>query len=392
MSLKILNHEIQEFINANINCDIASLALKNNPFPEVDFADILNQIAAKTKASRKLPTWFNTKNIIYPPKVSIEQASSERTAAYKSEIVSGENLIDLTGGFGIDSYYFSKKMGIVVHCEMNPELSSAVKHNFRQLNVSNVRFYTGDSFETLQNFNIVFDWLYADPSRRNDAKGKVFMLQDCLPNFPALLPAYFKHSKKILLKTAPILDISAGLSELKNVKKIHVVAVENEVKELLWELEKEYAGDIQIKTANISKNGNEEFEFDLNGIYRASYSLPKQYLYEPNSAIMKSGAFDAVSHIFNLGKLHANSHLYTSDSIIKFPGRIFKIERIADYGKPEMKALLQNKKANIATRNFPEKVENIRKKWKIADGGDCYSFFTTDLNSAKIVLLCTKIK
>ena len=392
MLSKILDQDIQDFIDANLNKDISKIAFQKNPFPEVDFAVILNQIAAKSKSEHKLPTWFSTEKIIYPSKISVEQTSSEKTAFYKSEIISGESLIDLTGGFGVDDFYFSKKFKSVVHCEMNYELSDVVNHNFQQLKAENIKCFAGDSFEILKNLNRKFDWIYIDPSRRSDAKGKVFMLKDCLPNVPELLENYFKYSENILIKTAPILDISAGLMELSNVKTIHIVALENEVKELLWEISKNYSGGIEIKTANITKEKIEKANFSLEDSPNVFYSEPKKYLYEPNSAIMKSGAFDAVSLQFNLDKLHPNSHLYTSDLLIDFPGRIFEIKDNIKYGKSEIKQFLQNKKANITTRNFPESVENIRKKWKISDGGNLYCFFTTDLNSNKIVLLCTKIK
>jgi len=390
--LPILKPEIQAFINANIGKDLTKLALQKNPFPDVDWREILNQIAAKTKAKEKLPTWFSTHEIIYPAKISIEQTSSEKTALYKSNLVSGEKLIDLTGGFGIDDYYFSNKTDQVLHCEINAELSEIVKHNFEKLQVSNIECLAGDSFDILQNSDAKYDWIYIDPSRRNDAKGKVFLLKDCLPNVPELLDFYFEYSENILVKTAPILDISAGLSELKDVKKIHVVAVENEVKELLWEISKDYQGPISIRTANILKDVIEDFNFVLDENQLATFSLPKKYLYEPNSAIMKSGGFDQISVQFEIDKLHPHSHLYTSEERIAFPGRIFEIQQQIPYSKTEMKAVLENQKANITTRNFPDAVETIRKKWKIKDGGTQYCFFTTDVNHNKIVLICSKIK
>lgn len=393
MDTTLLKTEVQKFINSKLAIDISKLALKKNPFPEANWIAILNQISAKKKAKDKLPTFFETPNIIYPSKISVEQTSSEKTAFYKSTIVSGESLIDLTGGFGVDDYYFSKKIKSVIHCEINPELSAIVSHNFKQLEAKNIKCIEGDSSKTLENLNQEFSWIYIDPSRRNDAKGKVFMLKDCLPNVPDLLEFYFKFSKNILIKTAPILDISAGLSELKNVKAIHIVALENEVKELLWEISKDFNGQIQVKTVNILKEKQSTFEFTLNAeTENLNYSLPKKYLFEPNSAIMKSGGFDFVSSKFNLGKLHPHSHLYTNDAIIDFPGRVFKIEKIISYTKTEIKQNLENQTTNITTRNFPDSVESIRKKWKIKDGGNRYCFFTTDLNNNKIVLICAKIK
>ncbi|MCZ8198533.1 MAG: RsmD family RNA methyltransferase [Flavobacterium sp.] len=391
MNNSLLNTEIQQFIEDNLQTPVLKLALQKNPFPEVDWIEILNQISCKSKAKDKLPTFYQTKNILYPSKISLEQTSSEQTANYKSELVSGKNLIDLTGGFGVDDYFFSKKVTKIVHCELNEELSQIVKHNFEQLKVENSDFYFGDSYEILQNLNQKFDWIYIDPSRRNDAKGKVFMLKDCLPNVPDLLDFYLEYSNNILIKTAPILDISAGLSELKNVKEIHIVAVENEVKELLWIIEKNYSKEIEIKTINFNKEAIERFDFQYDSGSYASIGLPQKYLYEPNSAIMKSGGFNEIRSAFPVEKLHQHSHLYTSNTQIEFPGRIFEIENCFSYSKNDMKVFIEKTKANITTRNFPETVEVIRKKWKIKDGGNRYCFFTTDLNNNKIVLLCKKL-
>jgi len=388
----LLNKEIQDFITQHLMADVAVLALQKNKFPNADWTAILNQIAAKQKAKTKLPTWFNTENILYPAKISVEQTSSEKTALYKAGLVSGAKLIDLTGGFGVDDFYFAQKITQVIHCEINEELSEIVQHNFEVLQVNNIQCIANDSTEILTDLNQKFDWMYIDPSRRNEAKGKVFMLKDCLPNVPELLDFYFDFAPNIMLKTAPILDITAGLSELKNVKELHIIAVDNEVKELLWILEKNSAQPLKTVTVNITKDKTELFTFEQNTDEKiVSYSLPKRYLYEPNSAIMKSGGFDEILAQFEVEKLHQHSHLYTSDSLIEFPGRTFEIENCIHYNKTDMKQFLENKKANITIRNFPDSVETIRKKWRIKDGGNLYCFFTTDINNAKIALLCSKI-
>jgi hypothetical protein len=390
---KLINPEVQEFISNQLNIPLSKLALQKNPFPDIEWVEILKQIEAKVKAKNKLPNWFSTKNILYPSKISIEQTSSEKTAQYKSNLISGRSLIDLTGGFGVDDFYFSKKINLVAHCEINTELSRIVRHNFEQLNCLNINCYEGDSYELLQNLTEKWDWIYIDPSRRSDTKGKVFLLKDCLPNVPENINFYFTKSPSILIKTAPLLDISAGISELKNVKIIHIVAVENEVKELLWELHKDYEGTITISTANIVKDKTDHFTFILNERTESpTYSLPQKYLFEPNSAIMKSGGFNEVSLSYKVNKIHKHTHLYTSNNVIPFPGRAFEIHHCLPYNKGEMKTYIQNKKMNITVRNFPETVENIRKKWKIKEGGEQYSFFTTDENNNKIVLICTKIQ
>jgi len=390
LNIDLLNIDVQNFINDQLNQNITKLALQKNPFPNIEWITILEQIESKTKAKEKLPSWFSAKNIIYPPKVSIEQTSSETAASYKSNLISGASLIDLTGGLGVDDFYFSKQFKKIVHCEINPELSAITAHNFKQLNALHIECLTGDSQSILADSDQIWDWIYIDPSRRSESKGKVFMLKDCLPNVPENIDLYFSKSNSILIKTAPLLDLTAGLSELKNVKTIHIIALNNEVKELLWELHKDYSGTVSIKTVNILKNKEEKFDLPENESL-PNYGLAEEYLYEPNSAIMKSGGFDAVSSVFKLNKLHTNSHLYTNSELIDFPGRRFKINKQLNYNKLELKNNLVNQKANITTRNFPETVENIRKKWKIKEGGNTYCFFTTDINNNKIVLICSKI-
>ena len=387
----LLKQEVQDFINRNLATNIQHLALQKNPFSEIDYKVVLNQIVAKCKAKEKLPTWFATAGIIYPEKISIEQTSSEKTAQYKASLVSGTSLIDLSGGFGIDDYYFSKKVENIIHCEINAELSAVTKHNFKKLGIQNVECYSGDSVAYLENSKQIFDWIYVDPSRRNALKGKVFLLADCLPNVPKLLDFYFEKSDRILIKAAPILDITSALNELKFVKNIHIVSVENEVKELLFELEKNYNAKITIKTIDFGSKITQFDAFLSEETPNLNYSLPQKYLYEANSALMKSGNFDLISSRFNVAKLHANSHLYTSDVLIDFPGRVFEITSCFQYTKEHIKKHLYQQKSNITTRNFPETVEKIRKKWSIKDGGTQYSFFTTDINNQKIVVLCNKI-
>lgn len=386
----LLQTEIQDFINQNLNADSTKLALKKNPF-EVNYSVIINQIIAKKKAKDKLPTWFSNENIIYPKKISIEQTSSENTAKYKASLISGEKLIDCSGGFGIDDYYFSKQFKTVIHCELNADLSQIVKHNFEVLKVSNIECFHGDSSEILENLNQKFDCIYIDPSRRNDAKGKVFMLADCLPNVVDLQDFYYQFTNTILIKTAPILDLHAGLLELKNVSEIHIVAVDNEVKELLWKIEKNFNETPEIIAVNLEKDKQTITKIESTKSYFASYSLPKKYLYEPNASLMKSGGFEAVSELFAVGKLQQHSHLYTSDELIDFPGRKFQIDTIVPFQKKDISQHIQGKKMNVSTRNFPIKPEEIKKKHKITDGGTVFAFFTTNMNNEKIILLCTKL-
>lgn len=384
----LLNSEVQDFIQ-NFEGDFSKLAFAGSPFVNVSVQDLIQQIESRKRAEKKLPLWFGTRNILFPPKLNLEQTSSEITAKYKASLVNGETLADITGGFGIDSFYFSEKISVVHHFEINPELSEITKHNFEVFGKDNVKCYAEDGLKAV--LNKKYNVIYADPSRRHDSKGKVFFLKDCQPNIPENISEILNHCDLFLLKTSPMLDISVGLNELQGVSKIHIVAVENEVKELLWVLKKNATEEPQIKTINITKSGVDYFDFNWNESATANYSLPQKYLYEPNAAIFKSGAFNLVSEKLRVGKLHNNTHLYTSDTIVDFPGRSFVIEKVVPYTKAGIRSALSFKKANIATRNFPESVETLRKKWKITDGGDVYLFFVTNWENKKQMLICSKI-
>ncbi len=387
----LLSSDLKEFINKNLKQDINSLALKKNPFPDYEWSWILNQIQSKQKAEKKLPTWFSNEDVIFPSTLSIEQTSSETLAKFKSELISGEKLIDLTGGFGVDDYYFAKRFKKVVHCEFQEDLSAIVQHNFKVMNVDNIETISGDSISHLEQSTEKFDWIYIDPARRDDKKTKVFLLKDCTPNVVELQEFLFEKSDNILIKVAPLLDISSILNELVNVKTIYAIGLHNEVKELLIVLQKGFIDQPELIAVNISNNGTIHHDtFSLNDTIDSQMSNPLNYLYEPFSSYLKTGAYNRVAQVFNVSKLHKHSHLYTSDELVDFPGRCFKIEQVISYNKKDIK-YLENTKANVTTRNFPLKVEEIRKKHKIKDGGDSYVFFTTDLNNDKIVVICKKI-
>ena len=390
MNTAILHTEVQQFITDNLKADITKLILKGSPFDDVSIQELANQIVAKQKSEHKLTSWFQTENIYYPSKINIEQTSSESTANYKSNLVTGTSIIDITGGFGIDCFYFSKHFKDVIHCEINEELSAIVTHNCKQLKITNITTFSGDAIDFLKNSKEKFDCIYIDPSRRDDIKGKVFLLEDCVPNVPENMDLLFTKSNQILIKTSPILDISSAINELKFVTEVHVVAINNEVKELLFLLEKDSSKAIQIKTINIGKNETQSFHFKYKESLYSAYSEPLSYLYEPNSAILKSGGFHQITNQLNIEKLHQHSHLYTSKTLQNFPGRVFKIEHTLSYDKKKLKKLLPGNKANITIRNFPKTVAQIRKETKIKEGGTVFIFFTTNFKNELIVLVCSK--
>ncbi|WP_158963067.1 class I SAM-dependent methyltransferase [Myroides fluvii] len=387
----LLQPEVQAYIKAHGQDNIADLAFKKNPFPAIPLADILTQIESKQKSKHKLSKWYNTDAIVFPSKLSIEQTSSEECAAYKASLVEGDTLIDLTGGFGIDCYYFAQRIKAVTHCEIQPELSAIVQHNNRQLQQDNVTCIAGDSLVYLANSKQQFDYIYLDPARRNQQKEKVFFLSDCTPNIVEHLDLLLAHTSTVLMKTSPLLDLQAGLSELKFVREIHIVALQNEVKELLWVIDKDYVGSIQLIAVNLTKTQQQLTSIPWSDESEATFSEPQTYLYEPHSALLKTGKFNAISAYFKVNKLHQHSQLYTSEELVDFSGRRFKIKHHLPYNKATAKEYLQQQKANVTVRNFPIKVDELRKKWKIKDGGDVYIFFTTTLSNQKVFLIAEPV-
>ncbi len=383
----LLNTEVQDFIRSYKD-EIFKLILAGSPFKNITIIELVEQIESRRRIEKKLPTWFETSKILYPPKLNLEQTSSEITAKYKASLVSGNSLADITGGFGVDSFYFSRNFEKTIHFEINAELSNIVKHNFETLDTNSIECFPEDGLKRV--LNEEYDVIYADPSRRHQSKGKVFFLDDCEPNIPANLSGILANCKTFLLKTSPMLDISSGMHELTNVSEIHIVGVDNEVKELLWLFKEDFAENPLIHAVNLSKGKVDKFSFEWGNRGRPEYGLPQKFLYEPNAAILKSGAFDLISEIFQVKKLHNNTHLYTNDSLIDFPGRRFGIDEVIPYSKAQIKKALTFKKANISIRNFPESVEKLRQKWKIQDGGERYLFFVTNMEGEKVMLICSK--
>jgi hypothetical protein len=391
LNLAILHSEVQEFISANLKTEITKLILKGSSFKNIPIQELANQILAKQKSEKKIPTWFSTENIYYPAKISIEQTSSEVAAAHKLALISGDSIIDITGGFGIDAHAFSKQFKKVVHCEINEQLSKIVAHNFKQLKIDNIETFAGDGLKFLKESSQKFDCIFIDPSRRHDAKGKVFLLKDCLPYVPPKIDFLFTKATQILIKTSPILDITNTIKELKNVKKVQILAINNEVKELLFVLEKKEIEPILIEALNYQRNTLQKIEFNYQSEAKSVYSPPLTYLYEPNAAILKSGGFHEVSQQLKVFKLHQHSHLYTSDQLIDFPGRQFVITQSMPYDKKKIKKFIGQEKANITIRNFPKSVTQIRKETKIKEGGNVFLFFTNNLDNKQIVLFCKKV-
>lgn len=362
-----------------------------SPFNNVSSRELAEQIDSKRRCEKKLPLWFSTPRIYYPPKVSIEQTSSEVTARFKSHLVIGKSLLDVTGGFGIDSYYFAKSGMNVVHAEINPALSEIAQYNAGVFAVSNIHFYQGNGIELL-NTGKSFDTIFIDPSRRI-ATQKVFQLQDCEPNVPGNIDKLLKAAKRLIIKTSPLLDLQAGLKELRNVTSIHILSVKNDCKELLWILDADATVSEPEIVCHLLNEVEQEYRFKISeerAFTLNEFSEPKKFLYEPDVALLKAGCFKLLCRDFNLSKLQLNSHLYTSETVLNsFPGRSFVITQWGEY-KQFMKTN-QIHKANIITRNFPLSPAEIKKKHRLTDGGEDFLIFTTGPEGQLITILCRKV-
>lgn len=390
MNRAILTPEVQQFIRENLETPPGAIALKKSPFPGVSSRELAEQIDSKGRAARKLPLWHATEGIYFPPRLSVEQSSSEATAEYKTSLIAPGRLIDLTGGFGVDSYYFSRRAA-VWHLEVNAELSEIARHNAGVLHAPDITFVHGDGIAYLRSTTERFDTIYVDPSRRVKTR-KVFRLSDCEPDVVAELPLLFYRASRVIIKTAPLLDISAGLEELRHVREIHVISLKNDCKELLWLLEKGYEGEPLVVCAALDGE-TRFFRFRISHertLQLPAFSAPQAYIYEPDVALLKAGCFKLIAREYGIGKLHANTHLYTAGHLVPdFIGRTFRLLESWSY-----KAFRSGRpvdRASVICRNFPESPEEVRKKLRIRDGGDTFLLFTTGPRGELLVLHCERL-
>lgn len=388
--------EVQKFIDDHLNDDPIELNLRFTQIASVPIGEIVSQIVSKRKAKDKLPTWFRCKEIIFPSPLSIEQSSSEETARYKSSLFSGDRVVDLTGGFGVDSLFLSHSFGHVDYVEKEEKLVEMVESNFKNLGITGCSFHCSSAEEYLETGNDKYDLIYIDPSRRAGSN-KVFRLNDCSPNVLQLQDELLGRGRHILIKTSPILDIHKTLNDLNNVREVIVISIKNEVKEVLyhgWQNGK--STEARIKCVNIKTEGQEHFDFTLTeeNDSNPSYGLPGSldYIYEPNSAILKAGAFKLVATRWGLNKLSSNSHFYTSENLVEsFPGRIFKVVDILESISKAQKSI-PDSHLNIICRNFPISPEEIKSKLKKKDGGENYLLAAKGISDKKYLFYCSRVK
>lgn len=384
----------EEFIKQHRNENPLSLALKKAP-EGIDLQWCLRQIEGYGIAKKKLPEWTKTDNIWFPPRLSMEQCSSETTARYKQAIAERlgcKVLIDLTGGFGIDFSYMARNMENAFYIEQQEVLCNIASHNFPLMGLQNIKIYNTACEEFWNQY--VSDsttaekqreksLIYLDPARRNNKGEKVFSINDCTPDVTLLQDRLLENSAYIMLKLSPMLDIAQARRQLKDISEIHIVSVKGECKELIFVMSKDsdrqhyYCVNLETDEAPFTSDTSATTE-------QAEIALPSEitegaFLFEPNASIMKAGVQNAFARRYNLKKLHPMSNLFLGkEPIQNIPARQFIIERMSDFQKGNLKSFMQDiRQANLTIRNFPSTVEDLKKRLKIKDGGNIYLFATT---------------
>lgn len=385
---------LSQFIIEHRADDPRDLALRQSRYPDIDIPYAVGQIAAWQTAKKKLPLWAATEGIIYPVHLSMEQCSSQLTAEYKGSIVeAGSNFTDLTSGFGVDATMIGRKFEHVNYVERNEDLCDIARNNLPLLGIKNLDVHNADAADVLQSLPHQ-SLIFLDPARRDEHGGKTIQISDCTPDVSALQDELLAKADKVMIKLSPMLNIADINKELKCVKEIHIVSVDNECKEVLAVLSSnEPANDCRIVCVNLRSNGEKQaFAIAQEEERKAEchYSSDvKTYIYEPNTSIMKAGCFKSLAEAYGLDKLHPSSHLYTSQLLLAdFPGRIFEVKSV--YGLKD-KALKGIKKANLTVRNFPSTVAELRKRLKLHEGGDIYLFATTLADESKVMIETRKV-
>lgn len=390
------------FIAAHRNDDIRALAFKRAD--GVDMTLALEQIAGYKKACRKLPQWSGVEGIIYPPSLSMEQCSSEQTALYKVSLlhnvgsgchsVKDSSFADLTGGFGVDFSYLAACFDKATYIERNTRLCAIAKHNFSLLGLSHVEVICGDSGDSLRDLSSV-DVIYLDPARRDSNGGRTFAIADCTPDAVALLPLLLEKASTVMIKLSPMLDWHKAVADFRgHVAEVHIVAVDNECKELLLILHRDVIDSPKVFCVN---NGS-VFLPSIYNIKRCNVKVVdvnqlRGFLLVPNAAIMKAGCFAQVAEAFRVAQISDNSHLFVAETPVDgFPGNTYRINAVTSMNKKELKSVLSGvRKANIAVRNFPLTVAELRKRLRINDGGNIFIFATTLYDCSHVLIVCSPL-
>ena len=377
------------FVRTNADADVRQLALRGTKAPEVDLPFALDQIAGRQTARQKLPSWAAIDGIVYPPHLSMEQCSSEQTARYKARLVgTGDSMVDLTGGFGVDFSFLAQGFSKAVYVERQEPLCAIARENFRLLGLSQAEVVCADATAYLQQMSPT-DLVYMDPARRDDNGGRTYGISDCTPDMLALRDLLTAKARRVLIKLSPMLDWRKAVSDIgaQYVREVHIVSVGNECKELLVLMG---CGDgLRL----FCVNDDDVFEATSQNAQIAPADHLPRYLYEPNASIMKAGCFGELARRYAVAPIAPNSHLFvSSDFVAGFPGRSFQIDAITTMNKRDLKETLHGlTQANITVRNFPLSVAELRRRLKLSEGGSIYIFATTLASGDKRLFVCHKL-
>ena len=389
-----MNEATIQYIKEHRNDNVRTLALKGTKSPDIDMLMALTQIEGWQMAKTKLPLWANKDEILYPSHLPMEQCSSEQTAKYKASLLKGDSFVDLTGGFGVDFSFIAQHFKQATYVERQAPLVKLAIHNLAVLGLSNKTVtINADGVEFLKKMSHV-DAIYIDPARRDEHGGKVITIAGCEPDVIQLENTLVEKADKVLVKLSPMLDVTQAMKELKHISSIHIVATNNECKELMLMLEKDASlsrEDILIHCINFIKKEVQQFEFTIKEEQEAECMFAKeigQYLYEPNATLMKGGAYKLLTKRYGVQKLAPDSHLYTSHTYrSSFPGRRFSVQCVSGFNKNELHKLLNDvQQANLTIRNYPTSVANLRKRLKLKEGGDHFLFATTLFCGEKVLI------
>ena len=387
-----MNDKTRNFIEQNLDADIRQLALKGCRDKDVDLDAAIRQIAGRQTARRKLPSWAALDGILYPPHLNMEQCSSEQTARYKARICSShpspKTLVDLTGGFGVDFAFMSEAFDEATYVERNSELFAISSANMKIL-APKAKCLNEDGLEVLHRLDHV-SMIFMDPARRDHHGARTYGISDCTPNVLEIKDELLQKADVVMLKLSPMLDWHKAISDLgeQYIKEVHIVSVQNECKELLIVMQQQPAEPPTVYCVN----DDSVFSYHPSSISsnHISHHSSLIYLYEPNASIMKAGCFAEIEQAFEVSQLAPNSHLFASDqAIADFPGRKFRVTAVTSMNKQELKQALKDiRQANIAIRNFPMSVADLRKRLKLSEGGNDYIFATTLTEGKKVLIIC----
>lgn len=401
-SAKVNIGDLLDFVERHKDNDVTKLRLKRFGDVGFDIEFAINQIEARQKTKTKLPSINANRGFIYPSPLSAEQATAEQVAKYKESIFAAKGYkktVDLTGGLGVDSMCLASVSTSHTYIEMDSAYCNVAKHNFSTLGHNNITVINSTCEEFLSSTTDSFDAVYIDPARRGNDNRRIYAIADCEPNIIPLIPRVFELSPTLWIKVSPMFDITSAIKELKSVVRIYVISLKNECKELLFELNRDSVTDsptVVCVDLDSAKGNAPIFEFNIADeakLANLTHSLPLGYIYEPSASILKSGAFKSVCSVYNIDKLHINSHLYTSDTLIEsFQGRKFAVKEVIEFKNSNIK-LLKNSypSANITTRNFPLSVSDLRKRLKVTDGGTTYIFATKVTGDNSVLIVCEKV-